>query len=428
MTIRDAIHQVKPDGAYLSTSSALERADALRRVRDGLKRDWQCISQANRNDVEQAKESGLSPALLHRLVFDEGKLQDVCRSLDDLVSLPDPVGKVLEKRELDEGLVLSRVSVPLGVIGMVFESRPDALVQIAGLCLKSGNSVILKGGIEALRTNKALTASIKKSLEDTEIGSGWILLLEKREDVGVMLKSEGDIDLIIPRGSNAFVRYVMENTHIPVLGHSSGICHLYIDDPCDVDMAVRLAVDAKTNAPSTCNSIETILVDRSVASSVLPSLAAALRAKGVVIHGDQEVCSMDASCVPFKEGDWDKEYLALEVNIHVVSGIGEAIAHINLHGSHHTDAIVTSDPEHGRLFQRQVDSADVFVNASTRFADGYRYGLGAEVGISTSKIHARGPVGLSGLMTSKWLLDGSGQVVAAYMGPHAKPFTHKELV
>ncbi|MDD7200584.1 MAG: glutamate-5-semialdehyde dehydrogenase [Sphaerochaetaceae bacterium] len=428
MTIREQMHQVKEQSKRLASASLDERDDLLARIREGLVRDWSEIASANAEDLARAEAEALKPALKARLVFDEEKRKAVSMGIDDIIALPDPMGKVLEKRELDVGLVLSRVSVPLGVIGMVFEARPDALVQIVSLAVKSGNGIILKGGSEALSTNRALARSIVRSCQGTRVGAGWILLLENREEVSVMLTARNDIDLIIPRGSNAFVSYVMEHTDIPVLGHSSGICHLYVESDADFKMACAIAVDAKTNAPSACNSIETLLVNRQVAPAFIPMVAKALRGKGVVLHGDAECAALVPDVVPCRNGDWDTEYLASELNIHVVGSLQEAVEHINRHGSHHTDAIVTNDPEKGRMFQQQVDSADVFVNASTRFADGYRFGLGAEVGISTSKIHARGPVGLMGLMTSKWLLDGSGQVVSTYMGPHARPFTHKELV
>ncbi len=428
MTIRESIHQVKLASKRLATSSLDERNEALSLVREGLRRDWDFIASANKQDIMHAKAEGVSPVLQARLLFDENKRDAVSCGIDDVMSLADPVGKTLEKRELDTDLVLSRVSVPLGVVGMVFESRPDALVQIVSLALKSGNGIILKGGSEALSTNKALVASMRHSLENTSLKSDWLLLLEKRDDVATMLQSGDDIDLLIPRGSNSFVKYVMEHTDIPVLGHSSGICHLYVDASADLERACALSVDAKTNAPSACNSIETLLVSRKIAPLFVPMVVDALRAKGVVVHGDSLVASWVPDVIPYQDGDWDKEYLALEINIHVVDSVQEAVNHINLHGSHHTDAIATRDKEHAIFFQRQVDSADVFVNASTRFADGYRFGLGAEVGISTSKIHARGPVGLMGLMTSKWLLEGNGQVAATYMGPNAKSFTHRDLV
>lgn len=430
MTVSENIHQVKCESFRLASATEEGRNALLRAIAEGLVRDWDEIEEANRADLDAAGAEGIAPSILSRVKFDREKRDGVIRGIESVVSLPDPIGKTLEKRELDEGLVLTRKSVPLGVIGMVFEARPDALVQIVSLCVKSGNAIVLKGGREASRTNRALAASIKRSASGSPVGSGWILLLENHEDVDAMLRAEGDIDLIIPRGSNSFVRFVMTHTTIPVLGHAAGICHVYVDREADITKAVDIAYDSKTQYPAACNAAETILVHKDIAPSFIPPLMAKFREKGVVVHGDEAVRAIDRGkdIIPVAEGSWDTEYLAQEVNIGVVGSAREAIDHINRHGSHHTDAVVTESRETAALFENRVDSADVFVNASTRFADGYRFGLGAEVGISTGKIHARGPVGLSGLMTSKWLLEGSGQIVASYMGPHARKFTHKELV
>jgi len=426
MTTREQIHQVKLNSARLAASDNARRVELLSAIAEGLQRDWPAIQAANQEDLLLGKD--LAPSVISRLTLSKEKLDAVTKGVQEVAALPDPIGKVLEKRELDHDLILRKVNVPLGVVGMIFEARPDALVQIVSLAVKSGNGIILKGGSEADHTNRALAQSISDSAKKTEIGDGWLLLLHSREDVSLMLTCRDDLDLIIPRGSNQFVRFVMEHTTIPVLGHASGICHMFIDQSADFTMAEACALDAKTNYPAACNAIETLLVHQAIAPTFVPRIVAAFQTAGVTVHGDPQVCSLAQGCVPFKEGDWDKEYLALEINIHVVADEGEAVSFINTHGSHHTDAIITQDASPAVDFQHRVDSADVFVNCSTRFADGYRYGLGAEVGISTSKIHARGPVGLSGLMTTKWLLDGQGQVVATYMGPHAKPFTHKELV
>ncbi|MFA7169012.1 MAG: glutamate-5-semialdehyde dehydrogenase [Sphaerochaetaceae bacterium] len=425
MTTRELIHQVKTGSAVLAASDGRARDGLLSAIREGLLRDWPAIKEANDRDVEAAKD--LAPSVRARLTFSRDKLDASVKGIGEVANLPDPIGKVLEKRELDSGFVLRRVSVPLGVVGMIFEARPDALIQIVSLAAKSGNGIILKGGSEAANTNSALASSISRSSDTTEIGDGWLLLLHSREDVNVMLSCREDLDLVIPRGSNQFVRYVMDHTSIPVLGHASGICHMYVDKDARLEMGVSCSVDAKTNYPAACNAIETLLVHVSIAAVFVPMVAAAFRKAGVVIHGDETVCSLVQGCVPYADGDWEKEYLALEINIHVVKDEDEAISFINAHGSHHTDAIITENPAAAEKFRVYVDSADVFVNCSTRFADGYRFGLGAEVGISTSKIHARGPVGLSGLMTSKWLLTGHGEVVSTYMGKDARPFTHKEL-
>jgi len=424
MTIKEQIHQVKRQSARLAASSNEERNELLSSIAKGLLDDWDAIVRANALDLSAPD---IPPAVRSRLVFSEEKRDAVIKGISEVSHLPDLIGKVLERRELDSCFILSRISVPLGVIGMVFEARPDALVQIVSLAVKSGNGIVLKGGSEAMHTNQALAASIMKSAEKSTVGNGWILLLTSREEVGEMLTANGDIDLIIPRGSNTFVSFVMRHTTIPVLGHSSGICHLYVSAHANLSMASLVAVDPKPTYPAACNAIETLLVDRSVASSFIPLVATALREKGVVIHGDKETCALVPDSIPYKDGDWGKEYLALELNIHVVSSLEEAMTHINTYGSHHTDAIITEDKAEGETFQRGVDSADVFVNCSTRFSDGYRFGLGAEVGISTSKVHARGPVGLSGLMSSKWLLSGHGELVATYTGKNARPFTHKEL-
>ncbi|HRV23677.1 MAG TPA: glutamate-5-semialdehyde dehydrogenase, partial [Sphaerochaeta sp.] len=390
------------------------------------RRDWPTIRKANEQDVAEAKEQQIGAALIKRLVFDEQKLNEVILGLKQVAALADPVGKVLQRRLLDDGLILEQISVPIGVIGMIFESRPDALVQIVGLCIKSGNAIILKGGSEAKRTNLALVESIKQSSLKSSLGDGYVTLLESHGDVKEMLKMNDEIDLLIPRGSNAFVTYVMENTSIPVLGHSDGICHLYIDEQADLKKALPIVIDAKTQYPAACNAIETLLLHASLVDVFLPEVGKALKEANVTIHGDERTQAA-IECIPLEEGDYFNEYLSLELNIRVVDSLEEAIGHIETYGSHHTDAIVSENPEAVRRFFTEVDSADVFANCSTRFADGFRFGFGAEVGISTTKIHARGPVGLDGLMSTKFLLAGSGQIVAAYSGKDAKRYLHKNL-
>ncbi len=424
--IQDDIQRLKTSATKLSISSEAVRNALLLSISEGLSRDWPLIKDANQKDLEAAKAEHLGSALIKRLVFDEEKLASVQLGLSQVAKLHDPIGEVLERRLLDEDLLLERVSFPIGVIGMIFEARPDALVQIVSLCLKSGNGIILKGGKEAFRTNTALVASIKKSAHDSPLGQNWLTLLESHSDVSSMLKMDDVIDLLIPRGSNAFVRYVMDNTHIAVLGHADGICHMYVDEHADLEKAVACAKDAKVQYPAACNAIETLLVHKSVAKTFLPRVASVLKEEGVIIHGDRATGSV-ISCTPYQEGDYSIEYLALELNIRIVQDFEQALEHIALYGSHHTDAIISEDRKNLRRFMLEVDSADVFANCSTRFADGFRFGLGAEVGISTAKIHARGPVGLSGLMSSKWLLSGNGQTVASYSGPDAKPFLHTDL-
>jgi len=416
---------LKEEARRLGFSSVEERNEALSLIAHGLGRDWEAIKAANDEDVAEATDAGVALALVKRLVYSEAKQREAQNGIADVMALGDPIGRVRQKRELDEGLILTQVTVPIGVIGMIFEARPDALVQIVTLCLKSGNAIILKGGSEARRTNAALVASMRKSLEKSRLASGWIVLLESRSDVSEMLTMEDSIDLLIPRGSKEFVSYIMSHTAIPVLGHADGICHLYIDERADLSMALAVAYDAKTQYPAACNAVETILVHQQIAAAFIPALKQRF-GQDVVIHGDER-CAALIDCIPYQDGDYDTEYLDMAVNIRVVDSIDEAIAHIARHGSSHTDAIVTGDEAAKRTFLAQVDSADVFVNCSTRFADGYRFGLGAEVGISTQKIHARGPVGMEGLLSTKYLLEGSGQIVADYTGDGEHTFTHIEL-
>lgn len=416
---------LKEEARRLGFSSVEERNEALSLIAHGLGRDWEAIKAANDEDVAEATDAGVALALIKRLVYSEAKQREAQSGIADVIALGDPIGRVRQKRELDEGLILTQVTVPIGVIGMIFEARPDALVQIVTLCLKSGNAIILKGGSEARRTNAALVASMRKSLEKSRLASGWIVLLESRSDVSEMLTMEDSIDLLIPRGSKEFVSYIMSHTAIPVLGHADGICHLYIDERADLSMALAVAYDAKTQYPAACNAVETILVHQQIAAAFIPALKQRF-GQDVVIHGDER-CAALIDCIPYQDGDYDTEYLDMAVNIRVVDSIDEAIAHIARHGSSHTDAIVTGDEAAKRTFLAQVDSADVFVNCSTRFADGYRFGLGAEVGISTQKIHARGPVGMEGLLSTKYLLEGSGQIVADYTGDGEHTFTHIEL-
>lgn len=415
--------RAKAASTPLSDTSVELRNRALLAMAEALRVHSAEIGEANRRDLEASRDLG--DALQKRLVFDEKKLRGVVDGLEALASLPDPLGRVLTRTELAEGLHLRRVTCPIGVIGIIFEARPDALVQISSLCLKSGNAVLLKGGKEALHTNRILAEVIRNATEAVGLPGDWIQLLETREEVNGMLRLNEYIDLIVPRGSNSFVKYIMENTTIPVLGHSAGLCHLFLDASANLEKAVAIAVDAKTQAPATCNTVETLLVHKDAASRLLPAVCDALRNAGVELRGDEMSRSLVTWMKPATEEDWSTEYLALILSVKVVDDLAAAIAHINRFGSHHTDAIVTEDAAAAELFQKRVDSADVFWNASTRFADGYRFGLGAEVGISTSKIHARGPVGLEGLTIYKWLLSGQGDTVAPFADGH-RAFTHRQ--
>jgi glutamate-5-semialdehyde dehydrogenase len=331
--------------------------------------------------------------------------------------------------ELVTGLRLYRVNCPIGVLGVIFESRPEALVQIASLALKSGNAVLLKGGKEATRSNRALFELLSAALVDSELPTDALALLETRQDVDEMLTAEGYIDLVIPRGSYELVRYIQSHTHIPVLGHAEGICHVYVDRAAALDKALAVALDAKVQYPAVCNSMETLLVHRDVAARFLPPMVEQLKTHGVEVRCDRRcIDEFEITDVTMAtESDWSTEYDELILSIKVVDSLDHAIAHINTYGSRHTDAIITEDNGAAERFFAEVDSAGVFHNASTRFSDGFRYGFGAEVGISTYKLHPRGPVGLEGLVTYKYKLVGSGHTVAPYVGAGAKPFRHKPI-
>lgn len=401
---RDAFYKLSVSDAGCRNRALLYMADSLSENRDD-------IFTANDLDVRQAEQEQLAAPLLHRLRFGEEKLQQVILGLKDLAAMDDPIGKTTLARELTEDLDLYRVTCPIGVIGVIFESRPDALVQIASLALKSGNSVLLKGGREALRTNRALCEALRAGAEKAGLPADFAQLMETRDDVSAMLKEDTLIDLIIPRGSKAFVRYIMDNSRIPVLGHADGLCHVYVDSKADPDMALRIAVDSKTQNVSVCNAAETLLVHREIADTFLPAFAAAMKEKQVTVVGDETSCGL-TGWEPAAEEDWNTEYLDLKISVKTVASVEEAIEHINRYGSHHTDCIVTEDKERASRFLTAVDSAGVYWNVSTRFADGFVYGFGAEVGIATGKIHARGPMGPEGLTTYKYKLLGKGQTMS----------------
>lgn len=417
--------QVKEASLKLAAMSTDMKNAALGRVAEGLLERKADILKANAEDIERSELERLSAPLLKRLKFDEVKLADVIDGIRSLIKLDDPVGKTLTATELDEGLELYKVTCPIGVIGIIFESRPDALVQISTLCLKSGNGVLLKGGSEARETNRILAEIIASSTEAAGIPVNWIKLLETRSDVEEMLKLDKYIDLIIPRGSNEFVRHIMNNTNIPVMGHADGICHCYADSAADIGMAVKIAVDSKVQYVAVCNAEETLLVHEAIANEFLPLLKNAMDENHVELIG----CPRTAAIIPVTpavEADWKTEYLDYKLSIKIVKDLDEAVEHINTYGSGHTDAIITDSRENALRFMSLVDSGNVFQNCSTRFSDGFKYGLGAEVGISTGKLHARGPVGLEGLVIYKYMLLGNGQTAADY-GSRIKTFKHKKL-
>ncbi len=409
----------------LSTADAAQRDAAIRRMADALSAHWEDIRSANEADLQLAEQEQLEKPLLDRLRFDQSKLAQLCNGLEALSALPDPIGRTTLSRELMPGLNLYRVSCPIGVIGVIFESRPDALVQIASLCLKSGNAVLLKGGREAARTNAVLTRILRSAVQDGGLPADFAQLLESREDVAAMLKEDELIDLVIPRGSKAFVRYVMDHSRIPVLGHADGLCHVYVDQAANPETAVRIVADSKAQNVSVCNAAETLLIHQDAAAALLPEIAAALRTRGIRILGDEEAVRL-TGCEAATEEDWRTEYLDRILSIRIVPSLEAAIAHINRYGSHHTDCIVTEDQEAAARFLREVDSAGVYVNVSTRFADGFAYGFGAEVGIATGRIHARGPMGLEGLTTYKYKLLGSGQIMADVKSGKLS-YTHRDL-
>jgi glutamate-5-semialdehyde dehydrogenase len=403
---------------------------ALQRAASAILENSDLVLSANAKDVDLAerlqRKGQLSKSLVQRLELDEHKLRDIAVMVESVANLEDPIGKTLSFMELDENLELYKVTCPIGVIGAIFESRPDVLPQISSLSLKSGNAVILKGGKEAKHSNEALFELMRKATEGAGIPKGWIQLIEARGEVREMLRLEEYIDLLLPRGSNEFIKFVQSNTRIPVLGHSEGICHIYVDDQADLQKALDICYDAKVQYPAVCNAVETLLVHKAIAPRFLPAMAKRYASAGVEIKGDERTRKI-TKAKKATEKDWRTEYLDLIISIKIVNSIDEAINHINTYGSGHTDSIVTEDKPAALKFLKDVDSSSVMLNTSTRFSDGYRYGLGAEVGISTGKIHARGPVGLEGLTSSKYYLLGNGQVVADYIGSSARQFTHRPL-
>jgi glutamate-5-semialdehyde dehydrogenase len=424
------IAQLKKASVHVAAMKTAEKNKALSNISRWLVDRSEEIFSANERDLKQAEIDGVPLPVFKRLKFDKRKLSEVIDGINALIELDDPVGRVILHTELDAGLTLKRITCPIGVIGVIFESRPDALVQISTLCLKSGNAVIVKGGSEAKKTNRVLSEIIRTAASaGNSMPENWLIPCETRSETSDLLKLDKYIDLLIPRGSNEFIRYIMDNTRIPVMGHADGICHCFLDVSADREMAVKVVVDSKTQYAAVCNALETLLVHEGAAERLLPDIAVALAAKGVEMRCCErslEILSGVPSVVPANSNDWQAEYLDDILSVKVVGGIGEAIEHINAYGSHHTDCIVTEDADNAEKFMMLVDSANVFHNCSTRFSDGFRYGFGAEVGISTGKLHARGPVGLDGLVSYKYLLQGDGHIVSDYSEKN-KSFTHKKL-
>lgn len=426
MNIHDETLKMKLASPLLSASSLETRNKALALIRESLNAHKEEIFEANRKDLALAEETGVPAPVKKRLKFDEAKLSDVTEELTGLMALPDPLRNITLARELDQGLTLYRVTCPIGVIGVIFEARPDALVQISSLCLKSGNCVILKGGKETTWTNRVLFSLIHQAAIDAGLPENCLLQAEQHNEIDELLECHDTVDLLIPRGSNAFVQYIMNHTNIPVLGHADGVCHIYVDKEYDKETAIPLIVDAKTQYPAACNAVETVLIHRDVAKDLLPNLAKALKDAGVKLRGTEEVNEITPVEIIPESESFHHEYVDLIIALKIVGGVDEAINHINTYGSHHTDCILTQNAETAEKFMTLVDSANVYQNASTRFADGFRYGFGAEIGISTSKIHARGPVGLEGLLSYKYKLFGHGDIVGDYASGK-KHFIHKDL-
>lgn len=424
MSIKDDVKKMKAAAPFLAASAIEDRNRALSFIKEALKTNADKIYAANKEDTDLACDNNISQAVMKRLKFNEGKLSDCLNGIDQLISLNDPLGKITLSRELDEGLTLKRITCPIGVIGVIFEARPDALVQISTLCIKSGNCAILKGGKETSYTNKVLFEIIHEAVISAGLPKDSMLLAQTHSEIDELLDCHGYVDLLIPRGSNAFVRYIMDNTKIPVMGHADGICHIYVDKDADKDKAIKIIIDAKTQYTAACNAVETLLVSRDIAVDFLPLLAESLKKCGVKLRGTKEV--NDIIDVEKIDDDGFIEYLDLIASVKLVNDVDEAIDHINRFGSHHTDSIITENEKTADRFRQMVDSAGVYQNCSTRFADGFRYGFGAEVGISTAKIHARGPVGLEGLVTYKYLLTGDGHIVDDY-ATGRKQFHFKDL-
>jgi len=413
------IDQLKNAALALGRIDGTIKNQALKDIGESINKNRELILKENKKDIDNSK--GLSVALVNRLKLNDSKISEMINGIKSLIALEDPVNQVMSELELDENLVLKKVSCPIGVIGAIFESRPDALVQIASLCFKSGNAVILKGGSEAMNSNKILHTLI--SNVTNKIVQGSIQLITSREEVTDLLKYDDVIDLIVPRGSNKFVKFIQDNSKIPVLGHSDGICHVYIDKDAKISKGVKVGFDAKTQYPAACNAMETLLVHSNIASQFLPEMLKQFET--VKLKGCERTKKI-IDVTSATEEDWKTEYGDMILSIKLVDSITDAINHINKYGSKHTDAIITENKLRAEVFQAGVDSSSVLWNCSTRFADGFRYGKGAEVGISTGKIHARGPVGLDGLTIYRYILNGNGHVVKDYSGKNARRFKHEK--
>ncbi len=421
----DRAKSVKNASIKTGQATNEERVNALNLMADALVENFDSILEANLKDYNNAKNKGVSNSLLNRLKLSREKLSLGIEGIRQVSQLKDPVGQLQINKQIAENLILQRKTVPIGVIGVIFESRPDAVMQISSLAIRSGNGVILKGGSEANLTNLALVEALKMGLMRSEIDENSLSLLTSRKDSMAMLNLEKEINLIIPRGSNELVKFIQQNTKIPVLGHADGICHIYVDNDVDIDLAIKVSLDSKIQYPAACNAIETLLIHNDIASNFLKKAIPVFENNNVILKGDKESVSFGVG-VQATEEDWRTEYLDKTLSIRIVDSIDEAINHIQEFSSKHTDGIITNNSHNALRFMNTVDSAGVFHNCSTRFADGFRYGFGAEVGISTQALPPRGPVGLEGLVTYKYFLNGNGQTVEDFSSGN-KTFTHKDI-
>jgi glutamate-5-semialdehyde dehydrogenase len=413
--------QARMAAARMARADAATKNKALRRLADLLRSNVQALQSDNAKDLERATAAGLAAPLVDRLKLTPKILETVAQGCEQLAAMPELIGEISGLKQQPSGIRVGQMRVPLGVFGMIFESRPNVTIEAASLSIKSGNACILRGGSEAIESNKALALLVQQALVDSGLPAEAVQLVQTtdREAVGQLIAMPEYVDVIIPRGGKGLIERISREAKVPVIKHLDGNCHVYVDDPCDIEMAVKVADNAKTSKYSPCNASESLLVARGVAGEFLPKIGAIYAAKGVEMRCDAEARAIlsavraepvDALLKDATEQDWSEEYLAPIISIKLVDGVDEAVEHINRYSSHHTDAILTRDHMHAQRFLREVDSASVMVNASTRFADGFEYGLGAEIGISTDKFHARGPVGLEGLTSLKWVVLGDGEV------------------
>jgi glutamate-5-semialdehyde dehydrogenase len=412
--------QARTASRAMARASTATRNRALELIAAAIERDADALRAANQKDLETAQAAGLAPAMMDRLALSDAAIATMVAGLRQIVTLPDPVGEISNMKVRPSGIQVGQMRVPLGVIGIIYEARPNVTVDAAGLCIKSGNAAILRGGSEAIESNRALALLVADALAEAGLPPEAVQLVQTtdREAVGRLIAMPEFVDVIIPRGGKGLIERISRDAKVPVIKHLDGNCHVYVDDSADLDMALAIVDNAKTQKYSPCNAAEGLLVARAVAAEFLPRIGAVFAAKGVEMRCDDEAWAVlsaaslpaDARLTHAQESDWSEEYLAPVISIKVLGGVDEAIAHINHYSSHHTDAIVTRDHMHAQRFLREVDSASVMVNASTRFADGFEYGLGAEIGISTDKFHARGPVGIEGLTSLKWVVLGEGEL------------------